>query len=115
MGLGGVNPGGLAHFPGAGSPRGCLKEAEGLVLTPCLGQGEVCGFCLCWAGFPWFPAPTGGFCGSGLAHFEMGGAHFPRPDGLDVVSGDGEVVGLLLERPQPLGCALTWTKQRVCT
>ena len=50
---------------------------------------------------------TGGFCGSGLAHFEVGGDHFPIPAGVDGVSGDGGAVCLLLEKPHPVGCALT--------
>jgi len=64
-------------------------------------------------GVSWPSALVCGFCGSGLAHFEIGGAHFPRPAGVDVVRGDGRAVGLLLETSHPLGRALTCVKQCV--
>lgn len=107
----GANPGG-DHFPGAGAPRGGVKEADGFGPSPRLGVRKTCGFCLRGAGLL-LSISTGGFCGSGLAHFEIGGAHFPIPAGVDVVSGDGGAVGLLLEKPHPVGCALTCAKRRV--
>lgn len=112
-GFGGVNPGGLDHLPGTGTPCGCLKGTEGFSPKPRFGEGEVCEFCLRRTGLHWLSASTGGLCGLGLAHFETGGAHFPRPAGVDVVNGEGGAFGLLLETSHPLGRALTWMKQRV--
>ena len=60
-----------------------------------------------------FSALAGGFSDPGLAHFEMGWAHFPRPAGEGVVSSDGGGVGLPLGISHALGRALTCTKQRV--
>ena len=111
--FGGTNPGGLDHFPGAGAPRGGTKEADGLNLGPRSGGREVCGFRLCELGPFWLSALAGGLCDSGFAHFEIGGAHFPRPAGVDEVSGDGEAAGLLLGIFHSLDRALTCKEQRV--
>ena len=107
----GANPGGLDHFPGAGAPRGGMKETDGLCLRPRLGGRDVCGLRLCGMGLSWLSALVGGFCDSGFAQFEIGGAHFPRPAGVEVASGEGRAVGLLLEISHPLVRALTCVKQ----
>ena len=111
--FGGANPGGRDHFPGAEASRGGMKETDGLGLRPRLGGRDVCGFRLCEMGLFWLSSLVGGFCDSGFAHFEIGGAHFPRPAGVDVVSGDGRAVDLLLEISHPLVRALTCVKQCV--
>lgn len=112
VGFCGENPGGLDHFPDAGAPRGGVKETDGLGLRPRLGGREVCGFRLCGTSLFWVSALVDGFC-SGFAHLEIGGAHFPRPAGVDVVSGDDGAFGLLLGASHPLDHALTCVKQRV--
>ena len=101
--FGGENIGGLDHFPGAGAPR-CGVKTDEFGPGPRLGGWEGRRFWLRRAGLSWPSALNGG---PGLAHFEIGGAHFPRPAGVDVVSGEGGGVGLLLEIPHPLGDALT--------
>lgn len=110
-GEGGANPGGLDHFPGA--PRGGTRETDGFGLRPRLGGRDVCGSRLGGKGLFWLPVLGGGFCDSGFAHFEIGGAHLPRPAGVDVANGDGGAVDLLLEISHPLVCALTCAKQCV--
>ena len=104
---GGTNPGGLVHFPGTPALRGCTEGADGLGLRPRLGVGKVCGFCLCGVGLFW-PSTF-----SGLAHFEIGGAHFPIPAGGEDVSGDSGAVELVFGISHPLGLALTCMKRRV--
>lgn len=110
VGLSGVSPEGLDHFPDAGAPRGGMKETDGLGLRPRFGDREACEFCLRIGGLFRLSVWTGGFCDSGLAHFEIGGAHFPRPAGVDVVSGDGGGAGLL-GISHALGRALTCVKR----
>ena len=106
----GPNPEGLDHFPGAGVLRGGAEEEDGFSPKPRLGASKVSEFCLRGTGLLRLSTLTGG---SGLAHFEMGGAHFPIPAGVDDVSGDGGAVDLLLGKPHPSGCALTCVKQCV--
>ena len=113
VGCDGANPGGLDHFPGAGAPGGGMEETDGLGLRPRLGGRDVFWFRLCVMGLFWLFALIGGSCDSGFAHLEIGGAHFPRPAEVDVVSGDGRAVSLLLETSHPLVRALTCVKQRV--
>ena len=107
----GEKPWGLDHFPGAGASRGCTKVVDGLSPNPRLRGKEVRGFCLSGASLFRLSVLTSGFCG--LAHLEIGGAHFPIPAGVDVVSGDGGAVGLLSRILHPPGRALTCTTQRV--
>ena len=107
-GFSGVNPGGLDHFPGAGASRGGVKETEGLGLRPRLGAKESRGLCLCGMGLFWLSALASGSYCLGLAHFEIGGAHFPIRAGVDVGDSGGGVVGLLPVRPHPFGCVITW-------
>ena len=108
-----VSPGGFDHFPGAGAPRGCIKETEGLGLWFSPGERKVRGFRLGKTGLSGFSAPAGFFCEFGLAHFEIGGAHFPRPAGEGVASGDSGSFDLLLGTSHPSGRALICAKQRV--
>ena len=88
-----------------------MSEEDGLSPKPRLGRRKARGFCLSGASLSRLSASTGGF--GGLAHFEIGGAHFPIPAGEDVVSGDGGAVGLLSRIPHPFGRALTCMEQRV--
>jgi hypothetical protein len=111
VGFDGANPGGLDHFPGAGAPRDGTKETDGLGLRPPLDRRDACESRLCGAGLSWLSALFGGFCDSGFAHFEIGGAHFPRPADVDVASGDGGT--LLLGISHLLVRALTCVEQRV--
>ena len=110
VGSDGTNSGGLAHFLGAGAPRGGMKEADGLGLRFRLGGKDVCGLRLCLF---WLSALVGSSRDTGFAHFEIGGAHFPRPAGVDVASGEGGVVCLPLETSHPSVRALTCVKQCV--
>ena len=110
VGFDGTNSGGLAHFLGAGAPRGGMKEADGLGLRSRLGGREVCGLHLCLF---WLSALAGSSRNSGFAHFEIGRAHSPRPAGVDVASGDGKAVGLPLETSHLSVRALTCVKQCV--
>lgn len=110
VGFGRVNLGGFDHFPGAGAPRGCTNEGDCLGLKPWLGD---CEFRLWRTGLRWVSASAGGFCGTGLAHFEIGGVHFPRPTDVDVVRSDGGVVDLMSETLHVFGRALTWMKPQV--
>jgi len=112
-GFGVVSPGCLDHFLGAGEPCDGVREEDGFGPRRRFWVREICGFCLRGTGPVWTSALTAGFCGSGFAHFEIGGAHFPIPAGVDDVSGDGGAVGLVLEKPHPVGWALTCVKQYI--
>ena len=103
----GAKPVGLDHLPDAGAPRGCMKEAEGLGTWSYRGESCGCLFRLCGIDSAWIFTLACRFCGSGLAHFEIGGAHFPRPAGVVVVSSEGGAAGLLSGTSHVPGRAVT--------